>query len=138
VGACDGHGPARFRAFAARVGTFLTMIHLVLATFLATGVAHLGAELANFLRELRAARHLSHRERADIGATAIQLDASNQLRDFAFMQTRRCTVLAGLHALMTGFDAVLVFFVGHGFSPGLLCEVRSAEWNSAAALPQHR
>jgi hypothetical protein len=83
----------------------------MLRAFFAASVTDLRAELTHLLSELRAARHFAHGERAEIRATAIQLDAPRHHLDVILMQTSGRTVFAGLHALMAGLDAVFVFFV---------------------------
>jgi hypothetical protein len=110
---CTGHFPACLRAFTTRVGTFLTVIHFVLCAFFAAGIANLGAELTNSFSELRAARHFSHRERADVGAATVEFDAARHHLYVFFVQAGGCAVFTGLHALVAGLDTVFVFFVGH-------------------------
>jgi hypothetical protein len=111
VSACTRHCAAHLRAFAAGVGAFSTVIHLVLAAFLTASIAYLRAELADLLSELRSPRHLAHRERADVCATAIQLDASNHRLHLRFVQTLGRAVFARFHALVARFDTVFVFLV---------------------------
>jgi hypothetical protein len=53
------HFAAGFRAFAARLGASLAVIHLVLGAFFAARVADLGAELAHPFGEFRGAPFLS-------------------------------------------------------------------------------
>lgn len=42
-----GHFPARFSALAARLGTFLAMVHLVLPALLTARVTYFSAQLAD-------------------------------------------------------------------------------------------
>lgn len=110
---CARHFVTSFRAFPAGFRALLTVIHLVLCAFLAARVADLCAELADLLRELRAARHLARRKRADVRATAIELDAAGHHFHVLFVQASGRTVLASFHALVTRLDTIFIFFVRH-------------------------
>jgi hypothetical protein len=113
-GVGPGHLAASLGAAAAGLGAFLAMLDLVFGAFLAAGIADFGAELADALREFGAARHLTLGQGADVGATAIQLDAARHHLDVRFMETGRCAVLAFDGTGVAFVDAVLVFFVSHG------------------------
>jgi hypothetical protein len=101
-----------------RLGAFLAVLHLVLRAFFAARFANLGAELADMFGKDRAAGHLSFREGTDVGATSVQFDAAGHHADIVFVQARRCAVFTRLHAVMAGFDTILVFLVRHRFSLG--------------------
>ena len=94
------------------------MVHLVPPAFFGACVADLRAELANVVRKHGAAGHLAFREGADVGAAPIKCDTARHHANVLFMQTGGRAVFARLRAAVTGFNAVLVFFVGHGFSVG--------------------
>jgi hypothetical protein len=111
-----GHFAAGFAARATGFGASLTVVHLVLATFGAAGVAHLRTQLAHLLRERGAAGHFPHGKRAEVRATAVEFDAAGHHLDVFFVQTGRRTVFARLQALVTCFDAGFVFFVRHDLS----------------------
>jgi hypothetical protein len=92
------------------------VIHFVPGTFLAASVADFRAQRTDPLRELGASCHFAHRKRANVGAAAVELDAAHHHRDVFFVQAGGRAVFTRFHALMTGFDTALVFFVGHGGS----------------------
>jgi hypothetical protein len=100
-----GTFPARFRAFPA-------MLHVIVfrAFFSARG-ANLRAELADALREFRAARHLVGRERAHVGTAPIKLDAAGEHFHIVLLQACARAVFTLGDALLTRINAVLVFFV---------------------------
>jgi hypothetical protein len=92
------------------------VIHFVPGTFLAASVADFRAQGANPFRELGATRHFAHRKRANVGAAPVEFDAAHHHLDVFFVQAGGRAVFTRFHALMTGFDTALVFFVGHGGS----------------------
>lgn len=102
------------------------MIQVVLAALLTAGFAHVGAKRADLLGELRASGHLTHGERTNIGAIAIQLDATRHHLDIILVQTGHGAMFARLHALVAGFDTIFVFFVGHDVFLFLFCSVTAA------------
>ena len=110
---CARHLAAGFCAVAAGSRALLAMVHLVLRALHAASVASFGAKLADALGKLRATGHFAHRERADIGAAPVELDAAGHHLDVFLVQARGGTVFTGVHALMTRLNAVFVFFVGH-------------------------
>jgi hypothetical protein len=112
------HLPARFRAFPAGFGALLAMIHRVFSALLAARVTDFCAQRANAFREFGAARHLAHRQRTDIRATAVELDAARHHLHFLFVQAGGRAVFARLHALVTGFNTGFIVFVRHDYSFG--------------------
>lgn len=89
------------------------MIHLVPRAFRTTRVANFRAQLADAFREVGTSGHFPSRKRTDIRAAAVEFDATRHHFDVFFVQTRSGAVFAGLHALVTGLNAVFVMFVGH-------------------------
>jgi hypothetical protein len=110
---CARHFAARSRALAARFGTLLAVLHLVLRAFFAACIADFGAKLAYPFRELRSARHLAHCERTYVGAAPVKFDAARHHFDVVLVQTRGRTVFASLHALVARLDTIFIFFVSH-------------------------
>jgi hypothetical protein len=98
----------------ARVGAPLAMFRFVFPAFCAAGVAHVGAQSADLLHEVRTATHESRRAPANFGTIPVQPYTLGHHLDISLAQARIRTVFAGLSTLDAGFDAALVFLVAHG------------------------
>jgi hypothetical protein len=93
------------------------MLRLMFLAFGRAGIADFSTESAQTRREVAASRHQPCRERAEIRAIAIHLDATRHLLDIFLMQTFRCAMFARSGARVTSIDTGLVFFVWHICSP---------------------
>ena len=89
------------------------MIHVVLTAFVAARAADFRAERAEPDGELRAARHLTRGERANVGTTPIESDAFGHHLHVLFAEAFAGAVLARRRAGKAGIDAGLIRFVGH-------------------------
>lgn len=89
------------------------MVHPVLGAFLATGLADLGAQLAQLLGELAVARHVAGGQAADCCAVHVQRDTSRHHFDVLLLKAGGRTVVAGVCAAVAGFDASFVDLVSH-------------------------
>jgi hypothetical protein len=84
-----------------------------MGTLLGARRANVRADPANIRGEFRIACHLTHRERADIGAASIERDAALHLADVHLFQTCGRAMFAGDDANLTSFNAVLILIMGH-------------------------
>jgi hypothetical protein len=89
------------------------MIHVVLGAFVRARVADFRAELADALGEVATARHFIGGKCAGVGARPVQLDAVRERLHVVFLQAGARAMLARGDAVLTRFDAMLVFFVRH-------------------------
>lgn len=89
----------------ARLGTLLTVVGLVLATFIGTGFANIGAKAAQLIGVLAVLGHERGGQATDLRALSIQADTFSHHVDVFLLQTGRRTAVAVSGANMTGFDA---------------------------------
>jgi hypothetical protein len=106
-----GHAFTFLRAAFARVGAALAMVCRMLAAFLAAAAANLGANPADFLGELRSARHERRSGETDFGAIAVERDAARHFFYVLFLQTGAGAMFTFDRAVVAGVDAALVFLV---------------------------
>jgi hypothetical protein len=104
----------------ARVGATLAMIELVLATFLGARAADVGANAADFFREVRSTGHEGRRRVTNLRAITIKRDATGHHFDIVLLQTGAGAMFGLGGAVVAGFDTRLIFFV-HNNSPVSLC-----------------
>lgn len=90
------HLAALVGAGLARLRTCLAVVHLVLRALGPAGIADVGAQLADRLRVLTAARHQLRGVEADGRAVLIQADAGRQLGDVRLAEARDGAHLASL------------------------------------------
>lgn len=125
------HAAALLRATPARFRARLAMVHVVPGAFRCTSLAHLRAGLAHRGRKFAAARHVTHRQAADLGAVDIKGDASGHRLGIGFREACGSTVIAGEGALIAGLDTAMESLMGHG-------EVSSVGlrwWDIGTAVP---
>ena len=91
------------------------MLVVVLRTFLCARIADLGADRAEPGRELTSAGHEPNGERAEVGAIAVELDATRHHLYVLLVQAFGCAMLASDRAGDARMDATLVFLIGHIF-----------------------
>ncbi len=105
--AFSGAPPACFR-------TLLAMVHLMLCTFLAAGVANVGARIADQCREFTAARHEPGGVPANLRTINVELDTARQHFYIVFRQTGYGAVVACGSACITFIDTGLKLRLDHG------------------------
>lgn len=104
------HLTAGFRATSASFGTLPTVVH-VAGVFLAlrpTGVADVGAELAQVGGMGAAAGHERNRRVADLGAVAVEPDTIHHHHNILFAEAGFGAGVAANGAIQAGFDTILV------------------------------
>ena len=94
------------------------MVALVPAAFFATGLANLGAQLAQRLGEITAASLAGGGHATDGGAVHVERNAARHHLHVRLLETRRRAVVAGIGAPIAGVDAGRVLLVGHVETPG--------------------
>lgn len=139
---CTRHLAARFGAFPAGLCTTLAMVHLVFGALRAARIADFGAELAHALGKIRAARHLTFGEGANVGTTAIQLDAACHHLHVFLVQTSGGAMITFNGTRMARLDTVGVVFVRHMFFlafgfPAMThrLEIRLVEFGTCRSIP---
>jgi hypothetical protein len=78
---CGGHLPTLIRAALARLGATLTVFHFVLPAFGPARLAHLGAEVAEFVDEPGTAAHPSCGTKTNLRTIAIKANTFGHLRN---------------------------------------------------------
>lgn len=89
------------------------MSHLMLCTFIATGLANQRANLAQILGEWTAPRHEARRQAAKGGAIHIQCNALRHHFHIVFDQAGCGAMIASVCAFVASIDTGLVQFVSH-------------------------
>lgn len=108
------HGAAFLGATAACFGTTAAVFHvLVLFAFFGAGIADVGTERADFVREHFTACHKCGGGAANIRTLHVQLDAARQHFHVLFVKTSSGAMIAFGSAGVTSVDAGLMFFVAH-------------------------
>ena len=87
------------------------MLGIVLCTFLCARIAGVSANRANPGRELTSAGHQPYGQRAEVGAIAVELDATRHHLYVLLVQAFGCAMLASDRAGDAGMDATLVFLM---------------------------
>jgi hypothetical protein len=80
------------------------MIHIVFGAFFTAGIADLRTDLANLMRKLGTARHFAFGKRANVGAAAIQADATFHHFGIFLLQAGGGAMIARCGAIVTGLD----------------------------------
>lgn len=111
------HAATSLGASPTDVGATLAVVGLMTRTLGTAGVADPGAKLAEFLGKSAAAAHQRRCEPADIGAIAIQPNAFGHHLDVLLLEAGGRTMFAFHGTGLTGFDAIGVQIVSHGFYP---------------------
>ena len=116
------------------------MLHgRMLLAFLDTGVAHVGAGLADHARELAATAHIARRQAADRGAVDVELYAAGKHPDVLLVQAGRGAVVASQCAGVAGVDAGLELLMWHRSSESRHRRKKcSRPWNPIAVYASKR
>jgi hypothetical protein len=107
------HAPALVRTGLAGIGTTLTVLGIVLATFGATSFTDFCTDPTDVLHKPRVAAHEGGCGPADLRAISIQPDAFRHFRDSVLVQARVGAVFALLGTTDAGLDTGLKFLVTH-------------------------
>lgn len=100
------HAAAFFRAAPARISAFLAVDHLAVAlTLLRAGIANIRTGLADLRCQFAAARHCAGRHPADRSTIEVQPDAPCKVGDVALLEACAGAVIAGVGAVIAGFNA---------------------------------
>ena len=115
-------GAAGLFAPLASVGALLAMLDVgtVLGALVAAGFADVGALLQQVRSVLRATRHETGREGADVGAVAVELNAAGHHLHVRFAEAGGGAVLAGGNAGMEGIEQGLVLGMHGGLGFGVI------------------
>lgn len=113
----SGHPAALIRAAKAGLRALLTMRVLVLCTFIATGLADIGASCADRFGELTAPGHETSGHPANGSTVDIEPDAARHHLHIVFLQAGGGAVVARIGAGVTGVDTGSVLLMSHGLSP---------------------
>ena len=89
------------------------MGHLMLRTFIATGLADHRANPAQILGERTAPRHEASGKAAKGGAVHVECNALGHHLHILFLQASRGTTIASVCAFVASVDAGLMQFVSH-------------------------
>jgi hypothetical protein len=127
---------AFFGTLAARLGTPLAVIDLMLFAFGPAGVTHFGTLAAKIMSKLRTPTHPLDGPSTDVGAVSIESNTFGHHLHVLFAETGRGTMFAFLRTLDAGCDTGLEFVVRHRMN--LRCESESERRTIAVTKsPQH-
>lgn len=107
------HAPAFLRAFAARLGAALAMIHVVLSTLFRACCTYLRAQPANGADKFASPRHKAGSKATDLRAIHIQFYAARHAIDIVLTKTRHGAVVTRRGAGVASIDAQLELFMRH-------------------------
>ena len=105
--------PAFIRGVTAGFGTTPAVLHLVLRTFLGTGIANLGADLPYHVNHFAVTRHIGRGKPANLRTVRVKAHATRHFRRIRFSETGYRAAIAGIGTFITGFDAGSVLLIDH-------------------------
>lgn len=126
LGRYSGHAFAFLGTAFTGFGATLAVLHIMLATFIATDAANLGADAAEVFGKFRTAGHKSGGGGTDFRASAVQLDASGHSFYVFFVEALGGAMITLDRALVAGLDTPFKFLVRHK-NCSFLCRTFSGE-----------